>query len=50
LFGLEKRRLWGDNMEAFQYLKEPTGKLESLSGTSLTQGEMALNCKRVDLD
>lgn len=51
LFGLEKRRLWGDNMEAFQYLKGPTGKLESLSGTSLTrQGAVASNCKRVDLD
>ncbi|GAB0181725.1 hypothetical protein GRJ2_000637800 [Grus japonensis] len=28
LFSLERRRLWGDLVAAFQYLKGPTGKME----------------------
>ncbi|GAB0189320.1 mitochondrial enolase superfamily member 1 [Grus japonensis] len=43
LFSLEKRRLWGDLIAAFQYLKGPTGKMvrDCLSGSVVTgQGVM----------
>jgi len=53
LFSLEKRRLQGDLLAAFQYLKGPRGRMKrDFSQGCVVTGQwgMALNQKRADLD
>lgn len=53
MFSLEKRRLWCDQMLAFQYLKEPKTKRERdfLQGPGETgHGGNASNLEKVALD
>lgn len=48
-FSMEKRWIQGDLIEAFQYLKRPTGEMErdSLSRIVVTEQEIteSLNCR-----